>query len=39
MYVFLITINGMQLAAVGGTGACYSHIIQVANMDVMPFQY
>lgn len=31
--------NGLQLAAVGGTGACYSHIIQVANMDVMPFQY
>ena len=30
---------GCSLPPLGGTGACYSHIIQVANMDVMPFQY
>ncbi|WP_173012316.1 hypothetical protein [Parabacteroides goldsteinii] len=28
-----------SLPPLGGTGACYSHIIRVANMDVMPFQY
>ena len=38
-YYLFKKIMVCSLPPLGGTGACYSHIIRVANMDVMPFQY